>query len=137
MSIFLQVFFEDPFWVGLFSLSDSNGIKYCRVVFGKEPSDAELYAYLQKNYYSLKFTESELAIPQKAVCDNPKRRQRQAGKEIRDNIGARKSYEIIKQSLTQSSRKAKRAEHREKKETQIEHVMKLKRIKHREKHRGH
>jgi hypothetical protein len=137
MSIVLQVFFDDPFWVGLFALSENNSIKYCRVVFGKEPSDAELYNYLLKNYYRLKFTESESTIQQKSVCDNPKRRQRQISKELHNNTGVKKSYEIVKQSLTQSSRKAKRAEQREKKETQVEYVMNLKRIKHREKHKGH
>jgi hypothetical protein len=137
MSVFLQVFFEDPFWVGLFSLTDSDSVKYCRVVFGKEPSDAELYAYLQKNYYTLKFTESESEILKESFCSNPKRRQRQISKEIHNNIGTKKSYEIAKQSLTQSSRKEKRTERKETKETQIEYIMNLKRIKHREKHKGH
>ena len=137
MSIALQVFFDDPFWVGLFSLADNDSVKYCRVVFGKEPSDAELYEYLQKNYYRLKFTESESTDQPKTVSDNPKRRQRQISKVIHNNIGTRKSYEIVKQSLTQSSHKAKHIEQRKKREDRIEYLMNLKRIKHREKHKGH
>jgi hypothetical protein len=136
MSINLQVFFEDPFWVGLFTAADDSCIKVCRVIFGKEPADAEVYEYLQKNFYSLRFIESESVNMQKSSCVNPKRRQRQISRELHDSIGRKKSYEIIKQAITQSSRKAKRLNRKNEKEQHSEYIMELKRIKRREKHRG-
>ncbi len=137
MSVCLQVFFEDPFWVGLFSTTDDSSSRFCRVVFGKEPTDADLFAYLQRNFYQLKFVESESVVMHPYGFVNPKRRQRQISRELHDSIGFKKSYEIIKQSLTQSTKKVKRVERRNIKENHSEYVMQLKREKRREKHRGH
>ncbi len=37
----LTVFFEDPFWVGLYEREDGGSYEVCRVVFGAEPKDKE------------------------------------------------------------------------------------------------
>lgn len=137
MSVKLQVFFEDPFWIGLFSVADNDITVVCRVVFGKEPTDAEIYQYLRKNFYQLKFIESESLVMHPSDSVNPKRRQREISRELRDNIGVKKSCEIVKQSVTQSVRKQKKAEQKEKKDSRAEYLTEFKRIKHREKHKGH
>jgi hypothetical protein len=136
MSIYLHVFFEDPFWVGVFSISSDNNSRYCRVVFGKEPTDAEIYAFLQKEFNGLKFSQAEQVITEKSIDGNPKRRQRQISKEIHNSNRIKKSYEIVKQSLSQSN-KNKHKEQRERKNDHFGYVMELKRAKHKEKHRGH
>ena len=35
----LTVYFEPPFWVGLYQREDEEGFQACRVVFGGEPRD--------------------------------------------------------------------------------------------------
>jgi hypothetical protein len=137
MSVQLQIFFEDPFWIGLFSAIDNDGTEVCRVVFGKEPTDAEVYHYLRKNFYQLKFIESESLAMHTSHSVNPKRRQRQISRELHDNIGVKKSYEIIKQSISQNAGKAKRMQRKIEKENHSDYVLELKRVKRREKHKGH
>ena len=39
------VFFEDPFWVGVYEREEPGGLTACRVVFGAEPKDGEIYAW--------------------------------------------------------------------------------------------
>ena len=51
----LTVFFDDPFWVGLFERVEKDKLSVCRVVFGAEPKDYEVYDFILKNYNPLKF----------------------------------------------------------------------------------
>ncbi len=52
----LIVFFEEPFWVGVFEKYEDDHFSVCRVVFGAEPKDYEVYNFVQKEYYNLKFS---------------------------------------------------------------------------------
>ena len=38
----LTVYFDEPFWVGVFEELDGKRLSVCRVVFGSEPTDAEI-----------------------------------------------------------------------------------------------
>ena len=46
----LTVYFEDPFWVGLFEKVWQGKLSVCKVTFGAEPKDYEVLEYLLKNY---------------------------------------------------------------------------------------
>ena len=39
----LTVFFEDPFWVGVFEITSAGEMAVCKVTFGAEPKDYEIY----------------------------------------------------------------------------------------------
>ena len=81
----LTIYFEEPFWVGVFEELDGDKLSVCRMVFGAEPTDAEIYDFILKHYYHLRFSAPVKAgIKQKA--DNPKRRQRNARKQL-ENTG--------------------------------------------------
>jgi hypothetical protein len=137
VSLILTVFFDDPFWVGLFTLSEGAQAQYCRVVFGGEPSDLEIYDFLQRNYHNLKFSKSLPAPPEEPAIKNPKRRQREVSKSLQQRAGEKKSYEIIKQSLQQTQKALKKAA---RKQREIEHqdlIYQIKQTKKKEKHRGH
>ena len=41
----LNVLFDDPFWIGVFYLTNGDKCYVERVVFGQEPSDGEIYVY--------------------------------------------------------------------------------------------
>ena len=47
----LTVFFEEPFWVGIFERIDKLSV--AKVTFGAEPKDYEVQEYIQKCYFSL------------------------------------------------------------------------------------
>lgn len=40
----LTVFFEEPFWVGVFETIEEGKLTVCKVTFGVEPKDYEIAA---------------------------------------------------------------------------------------------
>lgn len=52
----LTVFFEEPFWVGIFERIENGKLSVAKVTFGAEPKDCEVQEYIQKWYFSLKFS---------------------------------------------------------------------------------
>ena len=52
----LTVYFEDPFWVGLFLRGGGGTWEACKVTFGPEPKDYEVYAFLLENHRRLQFS---------------------------------------------------------------------------------
>ena len=75
------VFFEDPFWVGVFEEIEDGNLSVCKVTFGKEPTEEELWEFVLKNYHKLRFTPS-VSVEVKQDAKNPKRRQREAKKQL-------------------------------------------------------
>ena len=50
----LTVFFKEPFWIGVFEHISEGKLSVCKVTFGAEPKDYEVYNFVLKNYYRLK-----------------------------------------------------------------------------------
>ena len=46
MKASLTVFFEDPFWVGVFERIEDGKLSVCKVTFGAEPKDYEVWDYI-------------------------------------------------------------------------------------------
>ncbi len=131
----LTVFFDDPFWVGVFEKFDGGKLSVCRIVFGAEPTDAEIYDFILGNYYCLRFSAPvKTEIKQKA--DNPKRRQRNARRQLENTgIGTRSQQALQKQ---REEMKIERKEiSREQREAEKLRQFELKQQKRKEKHRGH
>ena len=61
-SICLTVFFEDPFWVGVFERQEQGALTVCKVTFGAEPKDGEVYDFVLRNYASLRFSPAVAAL---------------------------------------------------------------------------
>jgi len=137
MSFCLTVFFEDPFWVGLLTISEGATAKYCRVVFGGEPSDIEIYNFFHRNYYNLKFSESLPAMQEKPPVKNPKRRQREVSKNLHQRSGEKKSYEVIKRSMQHSQKARQKTACKQREMEHQSYIMQVKKAKMKEKHRGH
>ena len=137
MSLTFSIFFEDRFWVGLFTLTSGNTEKYATIVFEKEPSNNELYKFLLHNFYQLKFSDSYRIEVSTTTIKNPKRRQREISKELKNSYGSKKSYEAMKLSLQQVNKKKKREQKKVEKEERVKHLFHLKQVKHKKKHKGH
>ena len=58
----LTVYFEDPFWVGIFECIEDEKLSVCKVTFGVEPKDYEIQEFITKNYYSLQFSPAVTAV---------------------------------------------------------------------------
>lgn len=131
----LTVYYEDPFWVGIFELVANGKLSVCKVTFGTEPKDYEIKDYILKNYYDLVFSpavESEL----KHTARNPKRRQREARKMLQKTGVGTKSQQALQMQREAMKTERKRSS-REQKEYEKQRKFEMKQQKRKEKHRGH
>ena len=135
MGLTLTVYFDEPFWVGVFERTEDGRLSVCKVTFGAEPKDYEVWAFVLEHYHQLTFSPAVEANTRQAA-DNPKRRQRNAGKQMaRTGVGT-KSQQALQMQLEQNKQE-RRAKSREEKLAEAERLFALKQQKKREKHKGH
>ena len=77
----LTVYFEDPFWVGVLERIEDGALSVCKVTFGAEPKDYEVWDFILKYYDRLEFSPSVAVAAAKKNMGNPKRQQREARKQ--------------------------------------------------------
>lgn len=131
----IRVLFEGPFYIGIFEKVINDKVYIAKVTFGKEPKDKELNAYLNENYYKLKWQISDETFKDIEI-KNPKRKQREARKEmLKKTVGTKSQNAIKKQYEENKSLNKKKA--KENKELLIELKYELRQKKRREKHKGH
>ncbi len=131
----LTVFFEKPFWVGVFEHIEDGKLTVAKVTFGAEPKDYEVQEYIQKYYYSLQFSPA-VATVVKETKSNPKRMQRDAKKQMLENGIGTKSQQALKMQQEQNKQERK-LRSRKQKEADEQRMFELKQQKKREKHKGH
>ena len=130
----LTVFFEEPFWVGVFERVSEGKLSVCKVTFGAEPKDYEVYEFVMKNYYRLRFSPA-MATDVKEAVRNPKRVQREVRKQVQNTGIGTKSQQALK--LQQEQLKIERkVVSREQREAAKQRRFELKQQKRKEKHRG-
>lgn len=78
----LTVFFEEPFWVGVFERIENGKLSVAKVTFGAEPKDSKVYDFILKHYYSLRFSPAVSTVV-KETKKNPKRMRREVQKHFR------------------------------------------------------
>ena len=131
----LTVYFEEPFWVGIFERIEDGKLSVAKVTFGAEPKDYEVQEYVQKYYFSLKFSPAVDAVA-KDIKRNPKRMQREAKKQMQEIGIGTKSQRALKLQQEQNKQERK-GRSQEKKEAEKLRMFELKQQKKREKHKGH
>ena len=130
----LTVFFEDPFWVGAFECISDGKLSVCKVTFGAEPKDYEVYGFVLKNYYQLRFSPA-VATDVKEARRNPKRIQREVRKQVQNTGIGTKSQQALKLQQEQLKTERKTVS-REQREADKQRQFELKQQKRKEKHRG-
>ena len=103
-SVKLTVFFEEPFWIGVFEVEEGD-YKVSKVTFGAEHKEPDIYQFILRNYYKLNFFE-EKVYDKKVTKDtiNPKRMQRNIKKQLKNKeIGTKAQIAIKKQKRTQEN----------------------------------
>ena len=131
----LTVYFEEPFWVGVFERIESGKLSVAKVTFGAEPKDYEVQEYIRKYYSSLKFSPAVDTVV-KDIKKNSKRMQREAKKQMQETGIGTKSQQALKLQQEQNKQERK-VRSREKKEADELRMFELKQQKKREKHKGH
>ena len=131
----LTVYFEEPFWVGIFERIEDGKLSVAKVTFGAEPKDYEMQEYVQKYYFSLKFSPAVDTVV-KDIKRNPKRIQRETKKQMQEIGIGTKSQQALKLQQEQNKQERK-VRSQEKKEAEKLRMFELKQQKKREKHKGH
>ena len=130
----LTVYFEDPFWVGIFERTEDGKLSVCKVTFGAEPKDYEVWEFVLQHYYELEFSPA-VETDIRRTADNPKRRQRNARKQLeRTGVGT-KSQQALQLQMEQNKLERK-VRSREQKLSEAERQFALKQQKKKEKHKG-
>ena len=129
------VFFDEAFWIGVFERIEGGKLSVCKVTFGAEPTDAEIYTFLLSNYSKLKFSKP-IKTEQKQKADNPKRRIRNAKKMIENKGIGTKSQQALKMQYEEMKTERKLIS-KEQKEAAQKRQFELKQQKRKEKHKGH
>lgn len=134
-SITLMVFFEEPYWIGFLTRMEDEKQSVSRIVFGAEPSDQQVYQWILSEYDKTRFSPSVESDKMIRLASNPKRRQRQAAKELTRLVGTKShmalqlAYEESKQERKMLSKAAE--------EEKAERKYFLQQEKKKAKHRGH
>jgi hypothetical protein len=68
----VSIYLDGPFWVGLIEVVEDGRLHVTRVVFGSEPTDPELYDFLQRHGVAL--LDQAHAAPAVPVSDRQTRR---------------------------------------------------------------
>lgn len=129
------VFFEEPFWVGVFERNEDGKLSVAKVTFGAEPKDCEILDFVLKHYYDLQFSSAVETVV-KETKKNPKRVQRDVRKEMKKTGIGTKSQQALKLQQEQNKQQRK-VENRERNLAKAQRKFELKQKKKKEKHRGH
>lgn len=135
--MFLTIYFDGQFWVGLIECVADSRLRVARHIFGAEPGDTEVLAFVQHQLLEVaaRATVGVEIERRVTVSRHPKRAAREAAKIMRQPIVSTKAQAALKlqheqnkeehHKRAQADRAAAEARRRE-----------LKREKARQRHRG-
>ena len=131
----LTVWFEEPFWVGMFERTDGGRLSVAKVVFGAEPKDVEVYAYVLRHYNGLIFSPAVVACV-KAMPRSPKRQLRDVKKQLENRGAGTRSQQALKMQQEQG-RAERKARTRAQTGAEEQRRLAMKQQTRKDKHRGH
>ena len=102
------VLFQPPFWVGIAERWGAEGYSAARVVFGPEPTDAQIYQWLEREWHRLNFSPAEEGERPVKEHGNPKRAQREARAATQDRGISTRAQEALSRQREQEGLARKR-----------------------------
>jgi hypothetical protein len=131
----LTVFFDDPFWVGIYECRTNMVLEVARIVFGEEPKDYQVYYYFLENWSNLRFSPPVDESIREEHRINPKRMQRAINKQLSQIGVGTKAQQALKLQHEQTVVQRKVFNKQRSEEEKI-FQFELKQQKKKEKHRG-
>lgn len=131
----LTVFFENPFWVGVFEEYTDEQLSVCKVTFGAEPKINDINYQIFKRTNQLRFSQST-EIDKKERPLHPKRMQREVHKQLQLSGVGTKSQQLLKLQHEQM-KKDNSLNARKHRKDEKEKRFALKQKKRKERHKGH
>ena len=130
----LTVCFDGQFWVGTVEHVEDGRLRACRVVFGAEPSNEEIQEFVLRRWTSLRLSDP-IPFEKKEMAGNPKRRQRQAAKEMKRSGTSTKAQLALAEQREVQARESS-IKRKELREERRDLQFKLKQEKRKAKRRG-
>jgi hypothetical protein len=132
----LQLYFDGQFWVGIVTGTASDGSAgIARVVFGAEPSNAELVDWVLHEYRRLELLHADSMATPLAPKGNPKRRMREVARAIAAPVKGTASQRALQEALQSRKLEAATAQRAEREEARVEKFL-ARQEKKKRKHRG-
>lgn len=133
----LTIYFDGSFWCGLVEAETDGHYQVIRYVFGAEPKDADVFAFIAKHLPRLLDEAGTVAAGKKSEKKiNPKRMQRLINREKRQPVVSTKAQLAISE-LREQTKTLNKAQKKLRKAQAAEARFQQKQTKKREKHKGH
>lgn len=129
------VFFEDPFWVGVFERIEGGRLSVCKITFGAQPREQEVYDFILKGYRHLQFSPAVKADG-RTVTPSPKRLKKQAKRDM-DRTGVGTKAQRALQAQREAAKIARKERCKAEKDAEEARQFAIRQQKRKEKHRGH
>ncbi|RDB63854.1 DUF2992 domain-containing protein [Gordonibacter sp. 28C] len=139
----LTVLHDGQFWVGICEQRDGSRYGACRFVFGPEPADEEVLAFVCRQWDRLDFRmrdgeggDASEGAP--VGARNPKRAQREARRTLeaaRRGVGTKAQQALA--AAYEERKDEHRADARDRREAEARRAFELRTLKRKRKHRGH
>lgn len=131
----LTVWFEDPFWVGVVEREAGGRYEACKITFGAEPRDCEVYQFVLERWSRLRFGPSLPASPVEDRAGGPKRARRAARRQT-ETVGIGTKAQRALQLQREQGKQVRKVLSRGQREAEAERKFQLRQEKRRKKHRG-
>lgn len=131
----LTVYHDGQFWVGMFERVEEGRLSVCRFVFGAEPSVEEIQQLICRRWTKLRFTAHIEYDEAPKVASNPKRRQREAARELERRGPSTKAQQALSEAREAIAQERK-AGSRERREREQQERFEKKQEKRKQKRRG-
>lgn len=131
----MTVFFEEPFWVGVYEREEDGRCTACKLTFGAEPKDYEVYDRLLQSWRALRFSPP---VPGRLAEEgriSPKRLQRAIRRELQSAGVGTKAQQALALGR-EAGKLARKRKTRAEREAEEDRRFALRQAKRREKHRG-
>ncbi len=131
----LAIFFENPFWIGIYERREGNQIEVSKIIFGSEPKDYEVYSFLNVHWNSLQFSPP---VPGNELTErkiNPKRMQREIARQL-ENPGIGTKAQLALKALQEEKKTERKQRSKLRKEAEKDRQFVLRQKKKKEKHKG-
>ena len=131
----LTILFEGPFWIGLYERFDEGKYETCKITFGSEPNDRQVYAFLLENWRALRFSPPVRSENTEERRLNPKRMRRTIRSQLQERGVGTKAQQALKLQHQQDQQE-RSARVRKRRETEKERQYEIRREKKKAKHKG-
>jgi hypothetical protein len=130
------IFFENPFWVGVLEKYEDSQYQTAKIVFGSEPTDAEIHDFMLNKYYLFQLSQPVVTEKKEVLTLNHKRQQREVKKELNKKGIGTKAQNAVKEMYEQKKIEINKLTRARKDEIEKE-KFELKQIKKKKKKSGH